>query len=421
MWTKKIPVLASVLLTLWLSGHACLAQDMDADYGGSTPDDGRDVSSQIRSMLPPVSNEPAVDPVLEEAKRAYGRSSSVPAEAVKHDYLAPTIKHTPLEWFKKYADITFRATVTDNNPGVMATVFYRVAGTKTPYYQAVMERTDGDEFQFILPAAEVKDRPLEYYIVAADANGNKNYTIINIDRPHRIRLREGNPASPVFIIIGLAIVCSIGGIWIFRKYQAASEARRADEIKKFITRQKQLKKESKKAFKRNIQRMQSGRRSAAQREDGIDIEEDSSEEVDTAAPVPPSTETKRRGKGSSGGGAKPTGKGPRRASPAPAVQTPAATQATAPPPATRGEKIDDLLRKLDEKLATKEPASASRFDLKSEADELLDDDRLFGASKPAPPVKGSAQPPKSRIEWESIDRTLEDLFGKGDLSDPNGK
>jgi hypothetical protein len=348
------------------------------------------VRAQDDQVLAPWQDEPGVgggrDPwaeftpqpssELEEIKRVFGMDA--PRE--KTDYIAPTIKHTPIRYLEAYKDLTFRAEVTDNNPGVKVHLFYRISGKDTPYFDVPMEPMgDGKTYQCVLLGSVVQDHPLDYYIMAEDAYGNTAYTLVNINNPHRIAVRQYEARRGGLLVIALIIVVPTVIIILKRKYEEMTEARRAEELKRFIARQKELKRRSRKAFKRHMKSIQNVRRTAAAAPPvsmpAADLEEEE-EELEPAAGYPPP------GKASAGSAR------------------------------SDSAKIDNLLRKLDERLAARGEPEGSSLDLQREAQELLHDEELFGAlsaEAPAPAPK-----PKRRSgDWERIDRTLEDLFGKG--------
>jgi len=99
----------------------------------------------------------------------------------------PVITHTPVTEAVVGELITIEAEVTDTDAGDnvdKALVYYRQGG-HILYKSVPMENTAGNHYEAAIPAGEVSDLGIDYYLMAADSHGARTY--------------DGNDTAPYFI------------------------------------------------------------------------------------------------------------------------------------------------------------------------------------------------------------------------------
>jgi VWFA-related protein len=99
----------------------------------------------------------------------------------------PVITHTPVTQAVVGELITIEAEVTDTDAGDnvgKALLYYRQGG-RILYKSVPMENTAGNHYEAAIPAGEVSDLGIDYYLMAADSHGARTY--------------DGNDTAPYFI------------------------------------------------------------------------------------------------------------------------------------------------------------------------------------------------------------------------------
>jgi len=89
------------------------------------------------------------------------------------DLTPPIIEHVPVGETDDGKDVEIKAIITDNIAVEKALLFYRKTGS-TDFTESTMIST-GDEYHAIIPASEVTDADMEYYIWATDGINNSTH------------------------------------------------------------------------------------------------------------------------------------------------------------------------------------------------------------------------------------------------------
>lgn len=104
-----------------------------------------------------------VDTTLKESKPSNVISAS------SYDDKAPVIKHTPSAELSKGINTTITADITDNIEVKSAALYYRMKGSST-YSKLDMKRTNENYYSVQIPAKDMAEGTLEYYITATDGS-----------------------------------------------------------------------------------------------------------------------------------------------------------------------------------------------------------------------------------------------------------
>jgi len=104
------------------------------------------------------------------------------------DIIPPTIEHKPVTSVKPNDDLVIKATITDEGNGVTkVTLFYRNKGDTI--YKIVNMDQDGDSYSYVIPANEIKDVGIEYYIRASDG-WNTKANPEDTSQPHEVKIGD---------------------------------------------------------------------------------------------------------------------------------------------------------------------------------------------------------------------------------------
>ncbi len=110
------------------------------------------------------------------------------------DSEAPKISHTIVSNANAATNVTLMATITDGKIVQSAQLFYRRGGAAS--FTSMPMSGTGNAYSAAIPAIDVSDRGLEYYIVATDASGNSASKPENISSPYVIQVRSSNLSCP---------------------------------------------------------------------------------------------------------------------------------------------------------------------------------------------------------------------------------
>jgi len=99
-------------------------------------------------------------------------SASNTASAAPIDNIFPVLRHSPVASVKMGNAVTVSATVTDNIAVSAVTLYYRTAGEAVYQTKTLSAGTAADLYVGVIPASAVTAPGVEYYLTAADADGN---------------------------------------------------------------------------------------------------------------------------------------------------------------------------------------------------------------------------------------------------------
>ncbi len=111
------------------------------------------------------------------------------ASAAPIDNIFPTLKHTPVTAAKAGSQITVSATASDNIEVAAVTLYYRNPGDAQFTAQAMTVSSTSNLYVATIPAASVIAAGVEYYVTAADADGNVRYSG-TAQLPHAIEVNS---------------------------------------------------------------------------------------------------------------------------------------------------------------------------------------------------------------------------------------
>lgn len=111
----------------------------------------------------------------------------------------PIITHTPLKSARSNINLEISATITDKTQWITsAKLFYRIPGGNPVYTELKMNLSNNDIYKAIIPARDVTDQNLEYYLQATD-NYGVSASNGTADSPHFITIAANVPVN--FILL----------------------------------------------------------------------------------------------------------------------------------------------------------------------------------------------------------------------------
>lgn len=335
------------------------------------------------------------DPEIEEIRRLFGMDETK-ADPGKQDIFPPEVENRTQPNVEPGNSILFAARVWDNSPNPEVYVHYRKIGGDNVYLKVLMKpKTEGSEYYEVqLPESLIAVKGIHYFIEAIDQAGNKGYSTVDLQTPHLLLPVKKVHFLPWIIFISAIIVIPTAYILLRRKVTASKDAERTRQLRKFITRQKQLEKERKRLYKKHLDKMRGHTKSAPDQLDD-EAEEYDEDEYVALAELSHSKPEKRksqsqeqtpRSDSATRRQHRPADSRPDSA-PHPGLHPPTqpARSGSQPVESAKPKSADEILKQFDAKIGQPRSKPRESFDLKSEVDKLLQDDDFLKTIKSKPP------------------------------------
>ncbi|MBN2056990.1 hypothetical protein JW905_18835 [bacterium] len=324
-------------------------------------DQGLTADEPIPSSQPtptPV-NKYRFDPEIEEIRQLFGVTDQAGEGRDSRDIYPPLVTNLTPEKIPAGEPVTFTVKVQDNSPNPQVFVHYRNIGADAEYIKVPMSIVSDAQkglYEVTLPDPVLNGKGIHFFFEAVDQTGNKGYSTIDLEIPHLLLLESSARFLP-WILVGFAgIIIPTLIILIRRRMYTRKEEQRTAQLRKFISRQKQLDQERKRLYKRHLEQMQGYKRVESDQASDAGLDEEVVELEGTSRTAPPI---------GTGGGARERQRDSGSRHP---VKT------KKPPAGSHPSKAEEILKQFDDKFAKKRPKQS--FDLDSEVRKLLNDQDL---------------------------------------------
>ncbi len=330
MCRRRIELIRKIFIAIIFLACIPAALPVSAQFTETAPQTNDYEQSDFSDKI--GTNQKELDEELEEIKKLYNVRDHRDSEKLSRDIFPPEVKNLSPESVPPDAPMRIKAEVTDDYGVSEVFVYYRRPRSNEIYMKSPMEKLpDEPVYEFVIPKELMGNKGVQYYIEASDTNGNKSYSIMNLKKPHWLAIKNDRRIFLWAFFVIVIIIIPVFYISISRKVKSKIEEKRVMDLREFIDRQEELKKQRKKIYQRHLKK-QMGRR-------------EGEEEL-----------------------------------PQEAVGMPDSNDDQITPSARSGNhrSVDDILYELDQKMSPAEDnESGAEFNLEKEARNLLNKDDMF--------------------------------------------